>query len=87
MCTLRTGNDIKLYILNKNEANLYKDSKWRHLVNVVFNEVKQYVQRRLNLACKTAANVSHQIANDFLRIHDDNNRVHGELSSAKVSKS
>ena len=48
-------------------ANLYKNSKWCHLVDVVFNEIKQYIKGRLDLIRKSTANVSHQITNNFLQ--------------------
>jgi len=51
-------------------ANLYENSKRRHLLNVMFNEIKQYVKGRFNLISKATANVSHQIANNFLQRHN-----------------
>lgn len=67
--TTITVKDVQLIwnIYNEEVADLNEDGEWRHLVNVVFNKNKQYVEGRFNLVGKATADVSHQISNNLLQ--------------------
>lgn len=67
--TTITVKDVQLIwnIYNEEVADLNEDGEWRHLVNVVFNKNKQYVEGRFNLVGEATADVSHQISNNLLQ--------------------